>query len=461
MPSRINSILRRKLKITSDKPASLWLEGERNIKQQVSACFMAMQLKWKTNLWRATFILLLSALILLPQIVFAESISLEALLRPLAYLDLSQIYDQYAAIIDLFIYTLIFVGVARVSFERRFPGRAGKALCVGVGFALALGLAAAERQYGFSLRSFGPIAAVVLLLVLGVFIHHFLRGSGVSRLHAIAVAYAILFVIVLGVAPEALMSLANSMPLAGLVLAILFILSLLNTLMALLPYHNMRRLIDPGYRNALQDDPVRRWDEEAAYKEKRFIKRKLRSAAKEEESEVSEEERDIDEAGAEIRRHGADPRRVPAILHTIQKAIARAEALRRQTHNLRDMNERLKRYDTTLFSRKSQERLANIGSEAKALLAKEIRDEVERLDIEAKADRIEETPDRHVEELTRTLEAAAVALQSGQPDRAAQIIQASKAPQEAISKLANLIRKLEEYLLALAKSDVRIERKMA
>jgi hypothetical protein len=56
------------------------------------------------------------------------------------YLDISSIYDQYASIVDFFLYLAIFVGLVRWVFESRFTGKGGRAVTVGVGTALAAGL---------------------------------------------------------------------------------------------------------------------------------------------------------------------------------------------------------------------------------------------------------------------------------------------------------------------------------
>ena len=410
--------------------------------------------------WRRTGILGLCWGLLSSPVVYAAPLTLADLMRPLEYLDFSETYNHYSGVIDLFIYALLFIGVARVSLERRYPGRPGTVLSVGVGLSLAVGMVIAEHQFGFSLRSFGSVAALVLLLVFGVFVFQFLHGSGMSRLHALALAYSGIFLVLLAVAPEIITWLGETAPIFVLLLVFLLALSLFSIVSGFWPFSNQRRLIDQGYRQAVASDPMRRWDEGAAIREKRFLKHRLRPGAKQEASEARDLGRSISDLYDFIRRRGSRPEDIPSVLNGIRKTMAQAETLQRQAHDLRDLNARLKRFDVTLFSRKSRERLADVGPEAKAMLAKEMRDEVERLDVEKKADRIEEALERHVAELTRLLSEAAAAVQSGQPDRAAQIVKQAKASEEAIEKLADLMRRLEDYLLALTKNDIRIERKL-
>lgn len=90
--------------------------------------------------------------------------SLDEFFHPFEYFDLSRTYEQFASIIDLTIYLLIFVGLARVTLSRRFPGPGGRAISVGIGLSLAITMVVAEQPFGFNLRSFGPIAAGILFL---------------------------------------------------------------------------------------------------------------------------------------------------------------------------------------------------------------------------------------------------------------------------------------------------------
>jgi hypothetical protein len=70
---------------------------------------------------------------------------------------ISYFYNTYSLIIDLLIYTLLFVGISQVTLGRHFPSRGGKAVSVALGLALAIGLVTSEQAMGFNLRSFGPL----------------------------------------------------------------------------------------------------------------------------------------------------------------------------------------------------------------------------------------------------------------------------------------------------------------
>ena len=88
---------------------------------------------------------------------------LEGLFRPFYGLDIPSFYGRYHPVIDFFLYSAVFVSVARLTLDKAFPGKPGKALAVAIGLILALSLSIAERNLGFSIRSFGPIAAGIIV----------------------------------------------------------------------------------------------------------------------------------------------------------------------------------------------------------------------------------------------------------------------------------------------------------
>jgi len=389
--------------------------------------------------------------------VWAASLGLNQLLQPLAYLDLSHTYDQYSAIIDLFIYALVFVGAAQVSLARRYTGRGGRAICAGVGLALAIGMVIAESQFDFSLRSFGPVAALVLVLVFGIMIFSLLHYAGISRIHSLAAAYLMIFVIMLGVAPEFLNWLSDTAPLLILPILGLLLAALGSLMLSAVPIGGSRRIFDVGFRHAMADDPIHRWDRNMTGKEKRFIKHRLRPTAKKAYKEAKTVSHDLDSIEAEIRRHAGNPQHTPEIVKTIQATVPDIEDLKRMVGNLRSLHEKIKGLDTTLLSHKSRERGSEADAQARALLDKEMRDEIERLDLEKKAGQIEDAMQHHVAEMTYHLAQAMTAIQANQTDQALTAIHNAKSNQQAIAELAHLIRKLEDYLLSLTKSDVRLE----
>jgi len=142
------------------------------------------------------------------------------------FFNLSRFYDHYSTIIDLLIYILLFTGLVRVALEHRFPGRGGKAIAVGLGFILGVAMTIAGEAYGFSIKSFGPLAVSFLALLIGITLYRILRSGGIGRSRAGPLAFLILFVVMLAIAPELFGWFNDYAPLANVLLLIGFLLSL-------------------------------------------------------------------------------------------------------------------------------------------------------------------------------------------------------------------------------------------
>jgi len=98
-------------------------------------------------------------------------------------------YETSWPLVDALVFLLIFVGLARVVFEKRFPGQGGKAMIMGVGLALSLGMVFAEVQYGFSLKTFGPMAAGIVLMLMCFMLFHVGKAFGFSTGGSIALVF--------------------------------------------------------------------------------------------------------------------------------------------------------------------------------------------------------------------------------------------------------------------------------
>jgi hypothetical protein len=123
------------------------------------------------------------------------------LLDPFAHWDISETYIRYAAFFDLVIYCAIFIALAHAVFTRRFTGRPGKVMATAVGFALGISLAVAGRQFGFSLREAGPIAILLLLILVGYLIYHTLLQVHMDWKLAAPLTYVIIYLFMRAISP--------------------------------------------------------------------------------------------------------------------------------------------------------------------------------------------------------------------------------------------------------------------
>ena len=398
------------------------------------------------------------AAVLVVPIAFATTTGLEGFLRPFEYRDLSWVYERYSTIVDLFVYSLIFVGTAQAALGRRYEGRAGRVIAAGVGLSLAIGLAAAEAQFGFSLRSFGPLAALVLALLLGAMAYRVLRMVELSKAHSAAFSYILLFTALLGVSPELFRWVEDRASLLGWLLLALLAAAVATLFLSSLHSRGGGRILGRKVRRIAGGLPGRAGGRALMEGTARAIKRFLRPETREAASTSKAIGSDLDALVREVRLHGRDPTRIKALVSAVEGLRPKTEDLRRQIRSLRDVGARLRESDGMLFSQKRKELEGAAGKRDQSLLAREMKDEWERMGIENKTDRLEATLDAYAEEMSRHLESAAASLRGGNAKAALHSLQLARQCQRGVAELAAGIRALEKTLLGLAKGDVRIER---
>lgn len=146
------------------------------------------------------------------------------ILDPFAWWDMGATYDRYAAFFDLIIYCSVFIAIAHAVFTSRFTGRPGKVMATAIGIALGVSLAVVERQFGWSLRSAGPFAAVIGLLLMG-----FLLLQTMVRVHipwtlAVPLTYVLIYLLLRAVSPQLMSAVADKIPFLHLLTAVMFLI---------------------------------------------------------------------------------------------------------------------------------------------------------------------------------------------------------------------------------------------
>jgi len=180
----------------------------------------------------------LTAIILLLltfDLALAAPLTAEDLFRPFEYLNITQTYDRYSALIDLFIYILVFVGLAQATLAHHYGNTGGRAVAIGAGTCLAVAMVIAEETYHFSIKSFGPFAASLLILILGLMVFTTLHRAGMPTIPSGSVAYLLGFFSIYAVAPELFNWLNETMPLLGAGTVIGLLLGVFGALSAFWP----------------------------------------------------------------------------------------------------------------------------------------------------------------------------------------------------------------------------------
>lgn len=126
-------------------------------------------------------------------LMFMQPATVGLIVDPLVGLQPLSLYDRYHIFADFLLFSALFISAAYVTIGRKF-GHSG--IAVSFGIILAVALTAAEPVLGFSVRTFGTLAVLILLLLTGAALYHSITAFGLRRLPA---AFLSVLLILLGV----------------------------------------------------------------------------------------------------------------------------------------------------------------------------------------------------------------------------------------------------------------------
>lgn len=383
-------------------------------------------------------------------------LSLDQIVDRFRFLSVSLFYDQFSAIVDLVIYILVFVGAAQVTLGRRYPGRGGQAMVIGIGLTLAISMVLAEERFGFSIRSFGPMAAGILALLFAIMVYGALRWASLGRIRSASIAYAVLALALLVVAPSLFAWFqGKGIPAKEVAVA----LSLLAVLGILASGHGVRpdqvvRGREP--RQPLGSEPIFRRARAANLWAKDLLRRFLKPGARRIKKETQTVRNDLNSIKDVVRRYGRDPMMRPQIIEKIRAVAPEGLRIRDDIQRLRDLNGRLENLDARLLSDESRVVLKSLDNKSRQQLKIQMKEETRRMDVDGKTRQVEESAKREVENMVRYLAAAAQALQEGRVRDCMASIEKALESERALMELARILKSLENYLLSLTKAELRI-----
>ena len=381
--------------------------------------------------------------------------SLEDLLRPLRYLDLSAIYARYWAVIDLFVYTTIFVGVARAALRSRMPGRGGQAVSAGVGVSLAFGMVLLEHRQGISLQTFGPAAVVLIVLLFGLMVHGMLRHVGIQGGTATAAAYTATTVTAMVTVPEALRWLTGRVPVATVAIVVGLIVSIAALAASILPTTRaaptgtspgkfLRRLVRasprPSGRQRENQPDLKPTTQRLGEADERILK-------------------DTRSALRAVRRSDGRLESRRRIAGALLELDANTRSILPMVAKLSERLAALQRLDDIALKGEKRAWLSAQTDEEKALLKKELHAHMKRRGVEKRLRRLEESARRHTTAVASCLRDSARCLLSDRTNKAIRELKVAIAAEKKLRELGREARALVDELDRIALMDWRESRK--
>ena len=146
------------------------------------------------------------------------------ILDPFAFWDIAATYNRYAAFFDLVIYCALFIALSHAVFASRFSGRPGKVMASVVGIALGVSLVLVEQQFGWTLGSASPFAALLALLLVGFLLLQTMVRIQIPWTLAVPLTYVIIYLFLRAISPEMMKVISERLPFIHLLTAVMFLI---------------------------------------------------------------------------------------------------------------------------------------------------------------------------------------------------------------------------------------------
>jgi len=358
-------------------------------------------------------------------------------------------WRQYPWIIDLALYFFLFGSTARVAFAKRFPGHDGRVLAAAVGLVLAASLTAAQERLGFSLESFGPLAAGILSLLILIVGYALLQKSGMPPW--LSIAFGALFTVAIANAafPNLIRELVSSSP--ALTLIILAAIVVWVWAAASKEVSRIYRNL-PGY--ALERFRMAP-SERVLDSEKKAVKTRLRADTRknvhDEKKALSHTEKAIQIV--ETKSLAAASRgELKQLLEKIRKSGATIE---HRCSNLRRLDEALKSFDLKWFRKMRGVHLGSLTPRQQEILRTNLLEQRKRLRVEEELQKLENLAMHNTREVEQAVEQAQTALQDNNPAGLLGWLQTLQQKEQELLGLEKRIRDWETRLLHLIKHQRR------
>ncbi len=388
-------------------------------------------------------------------IAHAAENPLEDLLEPMRGFNIAEAYAVHSHFIDFVIYVFIFVSLAKITIGERFKGRQGNILSGVIGVALAVSLAVTEYKLGFSIRSFGPIAGFIILLLVGYVFYKVIFQLTGGRTGSVAIAFLGAYFLIRAISPVLFNWLADKVPFINFILGVAVIISVwyAASLFVRKPNTSLGTM-GSGFTHGVKKaaDSVKEFVSEG-----RIVKARLGRITKKQRKKSNEVMDDLKDMGNVINEHGNSAYGRKLITQKLQDIIPKEHDLINKLAYLKNLNDWLKSFDLNKF-KELKERYDVAPETKKRLIKKEILEEREKLNIEQKIDEIELDIKKYQEDFNYYLNIIVSYLNAGKVEEAKNWLPKAIACEKKTTDLLKKMQTLEKLIFNLTKVEIKQEK---
>ena len=380
---------------------------------------------------------------------------LDNLFGPLRDLNIVQFYATNHYWIDFFIFLFVFIPITRFTIGRRFGGREGKVVATAIGVVLALSLALIEKRIGFNLQSFGPIAAAIIIFLVGLVIFHLVKSFGAGIGPAGSISLILTYFLLRATVPNFFLWLANNKWTvwlhAALVLAVA--ISIWKVFKALWPKSGVQSFGEGLERSHNPDSDV---DSNIVSEkdEAKLIKRRLERFTKKGKKESKEIIEDLQEMIKIIDEYGDSDRGRHLIAEKINDIAQKENNVLRKVDYIFKLCRRIENFDLRSF-RGLKARLSRLPEKEREFVREEIRQEKDKIVSEDRLRQVQSELTKHDKDFQYCLKMAAATLSAGQPGQARDWIEKAVGCEQRALEIFEEMREVERKLLSLTKKEYK------
>ncbi len=383
---------------------------------------------------------------------------LTSLFEPLRGVDVARFYELNHPWIDFVIFLFLFIAVGQYSLGRRLGGRAGQLLSIVIGLVLALALSLTQRSLDFSLKSFGPLAAGVIIFLVGLAVFHLIRGLGLGLSGASSLAFLVTYFLIRATTPNFFAWLETNEQTAWihLLLVIAVIISLWRVLRIIWSERRGGSVIStPSPEPAGPGENLDRIKQDQL--ELKTIDQELEGPTQQELKEDGETLDELNEAIHLIDRHRNDPAEMMTLADRLASLEIRRDDGQKQLARLKTLSRRIEKADLRSF-RQLANRLRKMSPLERDKARRQLALAKRKIISEDELVGLEEKVNHQIKSRSAFLKKAISQLRRNRPDRARNLlVRAIEQEKRAVAILTEMKNK-EGALLNLVKAGLQTDR---
>jgi len=398
-------------------------------------------------------------LLLAISIVSARQNIFEQILEPVRGFNLEGLYSNYGHFIDFVLYLFIFVTIARITLAKKFGGKEANILAGALGVVLAISLALTERTLGFNLRSFGPIAALIIILLVGFILYTVIHHIGGGKAGSGAISFVAVYFLIRAVSPTSFRWLEEKAPFIHGVLGIAVIIAIWQA------FASFIHLGKPSFKKFEEHlaGPMAKIKESALTaqeltSEKRIIRGRLEKITRRERKQSKEIIANLKEMTDIIDEHGSTAHGRELIRRKLEDIAPREHDLLNKLTYLKNLDNWLEKFDFRQIKELS-EKYAEASKEGKELIQKEILEQRTKIKTEEEIRDLDSEVKKYEENFRYCLSMVVNYLNAGRLEEAKKWLYKAVEYERGTAALLKKMKRLEDLLLKLTRIEVKLEEK--